>query len=202
MRAFLPLLIVFCFFGILSFGSDPGNLNLSFRRISPIGGFTYGSINTIAEDANGFIWFGTVHGLYCYNSVDVKKFVNIPTDSTTLPNNSIRTIFNDPSGKLWIGTSHGLCTYDISKDQFVTLNFQDDKGEMLGNNIREIFQGDDQNIYLLSTTMLGKLNIKSNHFEKVFSTRSSHENFASAASDLKGKLFIGCLLYTSPSPRD
>ena len=191
MKLLFSILVNLLIFNALTFGSDPDNSDFSFRRISPVGGFTYGSINTIAEDANGFIWFGTVHGLYCYNSVDVQKFVNNPNDSTTIPNNSIRTIFKDVSGKLWIGTAQGLCTYDNLKDQFVTFNFQDDSGELLGNNIREIFQGDDQNIYLLSTTMLGKLNTKSNHFEKVFSTRSSQENFASAASDLKGKLFIG-----------
>jgi ligand-binding sensor domain-containing protein len=94
--------------------------------------------------------------------------VNNPNDSTTIPNNSIRTLFKDASGKLWIGTAQGLCTYDSTKDQFITLNYKDDGGESLGNNIREIFQGEDQNIYLLSTTMLGKLDTKTDHFEKIF----------------------------------
>lgn len=191
MRVLFFILIVFCCSGGFSFGSNIENFDFSFRRISPVGGFTYGSINSIAEDANGFIWFGTVHGLYRYNTADVQKFVHNSKDSTTIPNNSIRTIFSDSSGKLWIGTAQGVCIYDNSQDQFVTLKLQDKSGELLGNNIREIFKGDDQNIYFLSTTMLGILNTKTNFFEKVSLKNFQQENFASAASDLKGKIYIG-----------
>jgi len=123
--------------------------------------------------------------------VDVQKFVHNPNDSTTIPNNSIRTIFCDLTGRLWVGTAQGVCFYDNTQDQFITLKLQDESGEVLGNNIREIFQGEGQNIYFLSSTMLGRLNIKSNHFEKISVTTSPQENFSSAASDMKGRIYIG-----------
>lgn len=172
-------------------GSLPDNFNFSFRRISPIGGFTYGSVNSICEDADGFIWFGTMHGLYCYNTVDVKRFINNQNDSTTIPGNSIRAIFCDSSGVLWVGTSQGVCCYDKTKDEFITHKFQDKSGELFGNNIRDIFEGSDRNIYLLSSTMLGKYNKDLNQFEKVEVKQSMHENFACATYDSKERIWIG-----------
>jgi signal transduction histidine kinase/ligand-binding sensor domain-containing protein/DNA-binding response OmpR family regulator len=191
MRKCFLLLILFCTFSSLSFSAIPENINFSFRRISPIGGFTYGAINSVGEDADGFIWFGTTHGLYRYNSVNVQKFLHDPNDSTTIPDNSIRTIFLDSSGTLWIGTSRGVCIYDNTNDQFITLRFRDKSGEMLGSNIREIFEGKDNNIYLLSNTMLGKYNKGSNQFEKVKAVRSREEKFACAAYDSNGRIWIG-----------
>ncbi len=190
MRIYFILLILLSFNFSHSRGSVPENINLSFRRISPLGGFTYGSINSIAEDANGFIWFGTIHGLYRYNSVDVQKFIHNPTDSTSIPDNSIRTIFLDSSGTLWIGTAQGVCIYDDTKDQFTTLKLRDKSGQMLGNNIRDIFEGSDKNIYLLSSTMLGKYSRESHKFDKIIVEESKLENFACATSDSKGRIWI------------
>jgi signal transduction histidine kinase/ligand-binding sensor domain-containing protein/DNA-binding response OmpR family regulator len=186
------LLLILCFLNLFSLGiNPPDHFDFSFRRISPLGGFTYGAINSIAEDVNGFIWFGTVRGLYRYNTVEVQKFVNDPKDSTTIPNNSIRSIFCDSSGTLWIGTTNGLCVYDNKHDKFVSINFKDNSGDLLGNNIREIFQGEGQNIYFLSNSMLGKLNKATNQFVKIALNQSPRENFVSAVSDLKGKIYIG-----------
>ena len=190
-RKVLFLLIILFWTKIYSFGSDPEIPDLSFRRISPTGGFTYGAINSIGEDSKGFIWFGTTHGLYRYNSLDVQKFINNPLDSTTIPSNSIRAIFCDNSGSLWVGTSHGICIYDNRKDHFITKVFQDASGEFLGNNIQDIFQGDGSNILLLSSTMLGRYNIESKQFETIFTDNSLQENFISAAYDTKGRIYIG-----------
>jgi signal transduction histidine kinase/ligand-binding sensor domain-containing protein/DNA-binding response OmpR family regulator len=191
MRRYFILIILFCFNWSISLGSIPDNLTFSFRRISPLGGFTYGSINSIGEDANGFIWFGTIHGLYCYNSVEVQKFLHNPQDSTTIPDNSIRTIFLDSSGTLWIGTALGVCIYDNTKDQFTTLKFRDKSGGLLGNNIRDIFEGNDKNIYLLSTSMFGRYNKESRQFEKLVVAKTTTESFACATYDSKGRIWIG-----------
>lgn len=175
---------------LLSAGLIPENFDYSFRRISPVGGFTYGAINTIAEDANGFIWFGTVHGLYRYNTAVVQKFVHNPNDSTSIPGNSIRTLFCDTSGTLWIGTARGVCSYDNTKDQFINWKFQDQSGEHLGNDVREIFEVKGSDLYFLSTTMLGRLNTVTNRFAKIV-MKPQQENFSGAVADSKGNVWIG-----------
>ena len=66
----LILLLVTC---VVAVGQED---EFIFRKISPQEGFTYANIKTIAEDANGFIWFGTEHGLYRYNGRGVQKFIH------------------------------------------------------------------------------------------------------------------------------
>jgi signal transduction histidine kinase/ligand-binding sensor domain-containing protein/DNA-binding response OmpR family regulator len=190
-KRILIAIVVICHSGIFLSGSDTDSFNFSFRRISPIGGFTYGAISSIGEDANGFIWFGTTHGLYRYNTADIKKFIHNPLDSTTIPNNSIRSIFCDNSGRIWIGTARGLCIYDNAGDQFINKSFRDRSGETLGNNIQDIFKGNGQDIYLLSSLMLGKYNLESKTFEKVYSDRLLRETFVCAVYDKNGKIWIG-----------
>jgi ligand-binding sensor domain-containing protein len=189
-QTILTIFLFFTFQGI-ALVLPPENVNLSFRRISPIGGFTYGSINAIGEDSVGFIWFGTVHGLYCYNTRDVRKFAHDPEDTTSIPGNSIQTIFCDKTGTLWIGTSQGMCMYDHARDQFVTMNFQTESGEPLGRFVRNIFQGEGEELCFLSTTMLGKYNQKSGKFVELEISNSPEETFGCAFFEPKGNIWIG-----------
>jgi signal transduction histidine kinase/ligand-binding sensor domain-containing protein/DNA-binding response OmpR family regulator len=187
-RLALPFLLLL---SVLTFGSNSESPDFSFRRISPVGGFTYGSINSIGEDSFGFIWFGTIHGLYRYNTVSVQKFTHDSSDSTSIPSNSIRTIYNDNNGALWIGTAYGLAVYDDRKDKFIRKRFQDESGEYLGNNMCDIFRGKGKSLYFLSSIMLGRLDLETNKFEKIFADRTLHENFVAAATDSKGNIWIG-----------
>ena len=191
MKLSLLVLPLFLLLSVEIFGSNTESFDFSFRRISPIGGFTYGSINSIGEDSFGFIWFGTIHGLYRYNTVSVQKFTYDSSDSTSIPSNSIRTIFNDKNGTLWIGTAYGLAVYDYRKDEFVRKKFQDESGELLGNNLYDIFQGEGNSLYFLSSIMLGRIDLETNNFEKIFADRTLRENFVAAATDSKGNIWIG-----------
>ncbi|MCK5538939.1 MAG: hypothetical protein KAI79_19095, partial [Bacteroidales bacterium] len=192
MKTFYFILILLFCSSNFSFGSGLKDINLSFRRISPEGGFTYGAINSIEEDADGFIWFGTVHGLYRYNSVNTHKFVHKPLDSNTIPGNAIRAIYSDIEGTLWIGTNQGVCIYDKEKDIFLVQNLQDIKSDQyLNNSIRDIFQGNKRDVIFLSSNMLGKIDLETNQFEKIFENSSLNENFTSAIFDSTGKIWIG-----------
>ena len=98
--------------------------DLQFRAVSPQGGITYGSVKTIAEDAKGFIWFGTEHGLFRYNTREMQKYIQQPDDPHSLPADNVLHIFNDQSGKLWISTFGRLCFFDEENQNFVSLNLK------------------------------------------------------------------------------
>ena len=68
-----------------------------------------GSIEGIAEDRNGMLWFGSTDGLTRY---DPRKnrftvFTNNPNDKYSLSNNRVYSVKEDKSGRLWIGTETG-----------------------------------------------------------------------------------------------
>lgn len=73
------------------------------------------SVNTVAEDAFGFIWIGTDDGLSRFDSY---SFRNYRQPAHGLRNNYITTIYPLPSGDLWVGTDDGLLFFDAKREQF------------------------------------------------------------------------------------
>lgn len=76
------LILLFSLFPCFANGQET---EFIFRSISPSEGFTYGSIGEIAEDSHGFIWFGTEHGLYRYNTRKVELFIFQQDDPQLYP---------------------------------------------------------------------------------------------------------------------
>lgn len=77
------------------------------------------AVFTIAEDHQGFIWFGTREGLMRYDGYQLKTFYHRPEDPTSLPDDHIHHLFCDRQGTLWVITQGGLCQYKASKHQFL-----------------------------------------------------------------------------------
>ncbi len=89
-----------------------------FKHISTVQGLSNNSINAIAQDRLGQMWFGTRNGLNKYNGVDVEVYLNRPKDNLSLSNSDVSTLLEDKEGFLWVGTSNGLNRYDPIKNTF------------------------------------------------------------------------------------
>jgi|GEM_PF-6537234 len=82
------------------------------------------SSNTIIEDAEGYLWFGTQSGL---SRFDVKtntfrNFWHDPGDPKSLSDNDIFSVFEDSDGVIWVGTKHhGLNRFDKKTETFTRL---------------------------------------------------------------------------------
>ena len=78
------------------------------------------TINTIFEDSQANLWFGTSEGLYRYDGQEWSRLTN--SDGFGGPASQIT---EDSKGNLWIVTYPGLIRYNISKhklDTFTSLN--------------------------------------------------------------------------------
>lgn len=115
----------------------------SFLKATPEGGVTYNSIKCIAEDENGFIWFGSNDGLFKYNSNNIKRYSYSQHDTSTLPTNRVNSIYKDLTGRLWVGTENGLCYYNSKDDNFTTLQMSDQFDNSTGKIINSFFQTED-----------------------------------------------------------
>jgi ligand-binding sensor domain-containing protein len=60
--------------------------------------------NCVLQDVNGFMWIGSQEGLLRYDGYKLKKYRNIPFDSTSLSANWVTSLAEDKSGNLWVGT--------------------------------------------------------------------------------------------------
>jgi signal transduction histidine kinase/ligand-binding sensor domain-containing protein len=65
-----------------------------------------GSVYSIAQTPDGYLWLGTEYGLLRFDGV---RMVHWPIDDS-LPSTQLRTLFAARDGSLWIGSSRGLAS--------------------------------------------------------------------------------------------
>lgn len=106
-----------------------------------------GLVSAIAQDAQGFMWFGGSTGLARYDSNDLRFFKK--EDGSRLPSNSINTIALDPDGHLWVGTASGLVRHDPKLNIFI--EFENLFGAPLPSRNVTSIQFDSQRMYIGTT---------------------------------------------------
>src|SRR5580693_8068718 len=73
-------------------------------------GFTQGTIRTIAQTPDGYIWLGTGFGLFRFDGVRAEHW-QPPLSGEQLPNDFILCLHVARDGTLWIGTYEGLVSW-------------------------------------------------------------------------------------------
>ncbi len=93
------------------------------------------AVNTITQDKQGFLWIGTVEGVYKF---DGKTSVQIAKESNILKQN-ITAVFIDSKGISWIGANSGKI-YSLKNNKIDSLDFGTKTNEV---KITSICQIDD-----------------------------------------------------------
>ena len=81
------------------------------------------SVQTIAQDQQGYIWVGTQAGLARFDGIRFTTYT--PETTPALPGIFIRSLFADRTGRLLIGTYKGLSVYE--KGEFRSVPIADSK---------------------------------------------------------------------------
>ena len=76
-------------------------------------GFTKGTIGSIAQTPDGYLWLGTEFGLLRFDGV--RAFPWQPPAGQQLPSNYIRGLLVARDGTLWIRTDKGLASWKAGK---------------------------------------------------------------------------------------
>ncbi|MEM6320775.1 MAG: two-component regulator propeller domain-containing protein [Bacteroidota bacterium] len=94
-----------------------------FRNISNKDGLSQSSVFSIAQDNNGFMWFGTRDGLNKYDGYQFTTY-HQSDKQNGLVSNDIRVLYFDKKMQnLWIGTSFGLCRFRPKFEDFVNYEY-------------------------------------------------------------------------------
>ncbi|MCU0254329.1 MAG: ATP-binding protein, partial [Acidobacteria bacterium] len=75
-------------------------------------------VTAIAQDRDGFLWFGTVGGLNRWNGYEFESFFYDADDSASLSSSVILALHPDARGGLWVGTLEGLDRFDPETHAF------------------------------------------------------------------------------------
>lgn len=129
----LRLTSLFVFLSFFGFTQD---YEVRISNITDENGIDVPSTFGIAEDNLGFIWFGTVGGLYRYDGYRMKVFRIDEDNPNSISSNTIRALLYDSiRNQLYVGTQFGgLNILDLNKQQFTKFIPDINKPDAISNN--------------------------------------------------------------------
>ena len=108
----------------------------SFVHLSDDEGLAHSDVRAIAQDHEGFIWFGLrLGGLTRYDGYELKVYQHDPAAPDSIGNKIIWSLLVDRQGTLWIGTEGGLDRYDRATDSFTHYRHDANSRDSLANNV-------------------------------------------------------------------
>ncbi|MFK5969397.1 MAG: EAL domain-containing protein [Candidatus Marithrix sp.] len=167
---------------------------LKFQNFSLDEGLSQSTVNTIFQDKQGFIWFGTQDGLNKFDGYDFTVYRHNPKNNNTLSHNEIFSIYEDSRGILWVGTGNGLNKFDRHK--FTNyLHDPNDPNSLSNNTIWSIYE-DHNGILWIGTDGGGLNKFADNKFTHYLHDPNdpdslSHDSVWSIYEDSLGTLWIG-----------
>ena len=160
----------YIFVGILSLLSLSGYAQ-NFRILDTSNGLPNNTVKCIAQDKQGFMWFGTFDGLCRFDGVNFTVFRHDTNKSFFVARNHITCILPVDNG-IWVGTEYGLFFFSFDNHKFYNCSVDDSsngKQDILGY-IQNIFVM-NSSIYVLSNELM--VLTENYHFNKcVFKPQS------------------------------
>lgn len=92
---------------------------LRFDQLSVEQGLAQESVLAIAQDRQGYMWFGSQSGLSRFDGYRMVVYKNIEGDKTSLADNWVGELHVDGQGQLWVGTDNGLDRFDAASQTFI-----------------------------------------------------------------------------------
>jgi PAS domain S-box-containing protein len=139
---------------------------LSFTHLSVADGLSYADVRAIAQDRQGFMWFGTwLGGLNRYDGYTFKVYKHDDQDEGSLGCDSIWALYVDRSGVLWVGTNEGVDRYDRDTDSFVHYRHRaDDPTGLPGYQTRSLSEDESGTLWVATSGGLSRLDKTSGRF--------------------------------------
>ena len=107
--------LLFLFLSIILFSQD---YYYELNTIPLKGELANFSGQCMLQDSEGFMWFGSLDGLYRYDGSKFKVFRNELDDSTTISYNMVFDLLEDRHGDIWVATESGLNRFNKKTETF------------------------------------------------------------------------------------
>jgi diguanylate cyclase (GGDEF)-like protein len=128
--------------------------NVRFSRLSLDDGLSQSSVNCIAQDSQGMMWFGTQDGLNQFDGYSFNIFKHDPLDPGSLSHNFIWALHQARDGSLWIGTEGGgLERWNPIDDSFFHYRHDPADQRTIGNDIVRSIAEDSEGLLWVGTEL-------------------------------------------------
>lgn len=146
-----------------------------FRRFGQADGLSGSAINAVAQDATGYMWFGSSGGLVRYDGVNFSTFTHQPGDAKTLSGNDVTRLEPRPDGRLWVATADsGLNRYDPDSRRFEQWHHSDDPGSLSDDSVLALARAADESLWVGTKAGLDRLLPDASRFEHISFPHGDH----------------------------
>ena len=121
-----------------------------FSHITVEDGLSNNTVNTICQDGDGRMWFGTHSGVSRFDGYEIAVYKYSPSDPHSVQSNFINYIYTDWNGDVWICSADGLSRYD-------SISGRIDRIEFAGIRSVELVTQINDETYLIGTRNLSLL---------------------------------------------
>jgi diguanylate cyclase (GGDEF)-like protein/PAS domain S-box-containing protein len=130
-----------------SFLTEAKPNNTVLERITVEDGLSQASVLAIAQDKQGYLWFGTENGIDIYDGYTISPVAGPDGDFNKFTANSIYT---DSHGLVWIALfGKGLYTYDPARNTYQKIIKNDPENQEL--NVWQVVEDKSRNLYWFIT---------------------------------------------------
>lgn len=171
--------------------------HLPFVRLLVDQGISIGSVETIHQDQQGYMWFGGLDGLVRFDGYNWVAFRHDPLDPHSISSNVIWDIFEDHQGVMWVATDGGLNYFDRELGRFTAFRHDEKNPQTIINDYtRSIAEDKEGNLWIATFGGLVRLDKTRQHFT-AYQLDEKNENSISSNAlrrvliDRSGIVWIG-----------
>lgn len=183
----LVLKIVFLFFVVSHlFGQT---VDLRFLDVEYENNISTVFYQAIAQDADGFMWFGTTNGLQRFDGYEMKNYLSSDNESFGINEYNINKLYADKKGLLWISLSSKLCCYNIESDSIVLVGGENKDAGLDSYYIYAYAEDADSNLYICTATNIYRYNRSTKSFKQL--VHLANAQISSLVIDSNNDFWIG-----------
>ncbi|MBE1300043.1 MAG: EAL domain-containing protein [Alteromonadaceae bacterium] len=142
---------------------------VTLKRISTEEGLSQGSVVTVFQDKQGYVWLGTYEGLNFYNGYDIRQFTG---EQSSFKSSFVNFVFQPIEGQIWISVyDYGLFVYDLASNT-QTLKYSS-VDEPQNDVVDYIMSKDGSKVWFITATGLVEYRVETDSFHPLMDVAES-----------------------------